>query len=188
MPLPEPAWLTLAEAVNRVADRCAVTVEQAKAGLLRAGREFELIFVGDGGQRAEDLDTAEVDWLHSEITWRTRTNTFTLHNVRLSRESVDDWTGPPVPSAWGVRMQGSAKLPTEEPQQRAPIPARPSRLRAPKLGRVRDAIRSLWPDGVPPPSELSNVELERQIDRHLKSRGLTGVGRDTVLRAAGRRN
>ena len=50
MPLPEPEWLTLPEAVVRVADRCDVSPENAMQRLLRASRDGELIFIDEGGR------------------------------------------------------------------------------------------------------------------------------------------
>jgi hypothetical protein len=53
--------------------------------------------------------------------------------------------------------------------------------------RAANAIAEIWPVGTPKPEEVSDKELFNKVSRHLEKKGLEGVGRDTVLRAAGRR-
>jgi hypothetical protein len=73
--------------------------------------------------------------------------------------------------------------------QAAPIPAigRTSR----KLALARTAIKHLWPQG--PPQELTNPQIETQVDQwitnHCKKNNIPkpDIGRDTILRAADRR-
>jgi hypothetical protein len=60
-----------------------------------------------------------------------------------------------------------------------------------KLGLAMKAVTHLWPEG--PPDALTNPQIEKQVDDwitvHCKKNNLPkpDIGRDTILRAAGRR-
>jgi len=54
--------------------------------------------------------------------------------------------------------------------------------------RARRAITELFPNGVPDPATKSHPELIRAVENQIKRLGLQNVSRDTILRAAGRRN
>jgi hypothetical protein len=58
---------------------------------------------------------------------------------------------------------------------------------SPTLERARWAIRELYPDGVPGPSQEPNAILCRSVGKRLKQASQPGVSDDTILRAAGRR-
>jgi hypothetical protein len=65
MPLPEPRLLLLCEAARRVADRCGVSIEEAKAGLNGAFREHLLVPFDSRGDPIHDWKYATIDWEHS---------------------------------------------------------------------------------------------------------------------------
>jgi hypothetical protein len=54
--------------------------------------------------------------------------------------------------------------------------------------RARRAITELFPNGVPDQATKSHPELIRAVENQIKRLGLQNVSRDTILRAAGRRN
>jgi hypothetical protein len=58
---------------------------------------------------------------------------------------------------------------------------------APVLERARDAIKELYPNGVPGQAAEPNANLCRLVGEKLKQAQLPGVSDDTILRAAGRR-
>jgi hypothetical protein len=80
------------------------------------------------------------------------------------------------------------KQTAQEPSS-APIPATGRTSR--KQALARTAIKHLWPQG--PPQELTNPQIEKQVDQwisvhcHKNNIPKPDIGRDTILRAAGRR-
>lgn len=62
MPIPEPRLLLLYEAVRRIADRCGVSLEEAKAALDRAFREYVLVLFDSGGAGVDDWEYVTIDW------------------------------------------------------------------------------------------------------------------------------
>jgi len=57
----------------------------------------------------------------------------------------------------------------------------------PARERARNAIKELYPKGVPNQAAEPNVHLCRRVGQKLNATGLLGVSDDTILRAAGRR-
>jgi hypothetical protein len=58
----------------------------------------------------------------------------------------------------------------------------------PQRERAKDAIDALWPNGVPPQSELRNASLLKRVNDHLKKNGHPEpISNDSILRAAGRK-
>lgn len=55
----------------------------------------------------------------------------------------------------------------------------------PKRSSAEDAIKHIWPDGIP--DGIVNGDIEKKVGAWLKERGLSDVSRDTILRAAGRK-
>ena len=51
---------------------------------------------------------------------------------------------------------------------------------------AEQAIKKLWPGGIP--SNLLNKEIEKAVGDWLKQEGLAHISRETILRAAGKRN
>jgi hypothetical protein len=81
----------------------------------------------------------------------------------------------------------------EEPKEAAE-PVLDTKARASrKLTMARTAISDLWPQEQKPPEELTNPQIEKQVDEwitsYCKKNNLPkpDIGRDTILRAAGRR-
>jgi hypothetical protein len=62
VPIPEPRLLLLYEAVRRIADRCGVSLEEAKAALDRAFREYVLVLFDSGGAGVDDWEYVTIDW------------------------------------------------------------------------------------------------------------------------------
>jgi len=58
--------------------------------------------------------------------------------------------------------------------------------RQPERTRAAQALRELFPEGVPGPDVLTHSDLNRKVNQHLKMRGLREITRWTILRAAGR--
>jgi hypothetical protein len=57
---------------------------------------------------------------------------------------------------------------------------------SPKRDLARQAVEEIWPDAIIP-KEVSNWQIERQVADRLKQQGRSDIGRDTILRAAGRK-
>jgi hypothetical protein len=79
--------------------------------------------------------------------------------------------------------------PSAEPTSAAATNARTAR----KLGLARAAVIDLWPQEQKPPEALTNPQIEKQVDEWItgccKKLNIPkpDIGRDTILRAAGRR-
>lgn len=97
VPIPEPRLLLLYEAVRRIADRCGVSLEEAKAALDRAFREYVLVLFDSGGAGVDDWEYVTIDWEHSSITRRGPNVTYTLAGLRVFREHLDDWMAQVAP-------------------------------------------------------------------------------------------
>jgi hypothetical protein len=63
----------------------------------------------------------------------------------------------------------------------------PRKKGSPSLQRAHDAIRELYPHGVPDQATEPNAVLCRRVGEKLKIAQLPDVSDDTILRAAGRR-
>jgi hypothetical protein len=98
MPLPEPRLLLLYEAGYRVADRCSVSIEEAKAVLDRAFREHVLVPFDSRGDAIHYWEHTTIDWEHSSITRRGPSVTYTTESVQVFRHHLDDWMAPAVPA------------------------------------------------------------------------------------------
>ncbi|HEX3663798.1 MAG TPA: hypothetical protein VHU23_00995 [Rhizomicrobium sp.] len=65
---------------------------------------------------------------------------------------------------------------------------KPNRFRGPKSEAVRQAIKKLYPNGVPSPDMVLNVELCRAVTAQLKKDGVRAeISEDTIERVARRR-
>ena len=102
MPLPEPRLLLLCEAGHRVADRCSVSIEEAKAALDRAFREHVLVPFDSRGDAIHDWEYATIDWEHSSITRRGPSVTYTMESVQVFRQHLDDWIAKLSPHHTGL--------------------------------------------------------------------------------------
>jgi hypothetical protein len=120
VPIPEPRLLLLYEAARRVADRCGVSLEEAKAALDRAFREYILVPFDSRGATVDDWECATIDCEHSSITRRGPNVTYTLAGVRVSREHLDDWMAQvapiPDPPSDGTMLRESAEIQMTTPQ------------------------------------------------------------------------
>jgi hypothetical protein len=111
--------------------------------------------------------------------------------VYVTRESRDRFLGvgesQPVQDA-AIDPSPSGKQPDNptvaDPALAAPETAAVERRTKPDRKRAEDAIRALYPDGVPPQSKLKNKQLCAEV---LNQLGPPPVSDTTILRAAGRR-
>jgi hypothetical protein len=84
---------------------------------------------------------------------------------------------------------GQATAPVSEPTEPSPMMVKARTAR--KLGLARTAAKHLWPEGLP--EALTNPQIEKQVDEWItgyckkNNQPKPEIGRDTVLRAAGRR-
>jgi hypothetical protein len=90
MPVPEPEWLSLCEAVRRVTDRCSVSILEAKTGLERAFREFSLALFDPRFKQITDWEGAVPDWKNSSFRSNPHAN-YIVKDVRISRQHLDHW-------------------------------------------------------------------------------------------------
>jgi len=85
--------------------------------------------------------------------------------------------------------QAAPAEPTSQPTEPTLAKARASR----KQALARTAIKHLWPQEQKPPEELTNPQIEKQVDEWItgyckkNNQPKPEIGRDTILRAAGRR-
>jgi hypothetical protein len=59
---------------------------------------------------------------------------------------------------------------------------------APGRTRARKALKALFPNDIPDQASCPNNELEQKVAKWLKTQKMDSCSRDTILRAAGRRN
>jgi hypothetical protein len=89
--------------------------------------------------------------------------------------------------ATAEQEQAASTEPTSQPTEPTLVKARASR----KQGLARTAIKHLWPEGLP--EALTNPQIDKQVDDwitgYCKKNNVPkpDIGRDTILRAAGRR-
>jgi hypothetical protein len=109
--------------------------------------------------------------------------------VFVSGDDVEYWVNKPG--------QAPLKLKQTLEEWLADVPLRagtvvPMVRTSRKQGLVRQAIKHLWPDGIP--EALTNPQIEKQIGdwiiNHCKKNNLPKpeISRDTILRAAGRKH
>jgi hypothetical protein len=79
-----------------------------------------------------------------------------------------------------------AAFPEALPGSPAIADRRPKPRRQPARDRAKEALRELYPNGIPDQSRLSNKALVWEVRECLKKRGLSDVSRDTILRVANR--
>ena len=78
--------------------------------------------------------------------------------------------------------------PTHTPAARPTQPAERIASKQPLRERAQSALDELYPNGVPDQVSVSGPELSSAVNAQIKKSGQQGVSRDTILRAAGRRN
>lgn len=157
MTLPEPSFLSLSEAAQRVADRCGVARKAARAALDREFRSpfRQLVPLDPSGRTIENWDDAAIDWRRSSITWRGHAH---LENVGVSTLSLDIWIG------------------------RTASRAMPKRQRmTPAQDWANRAFEALWPDGDIPPEPAVVISEIREWTAHKDQRGVAISG-DTIRR------
>jgi hypothetical protein len=185
VPLPNPDSLSLSEAATLVRERCDCSNGKAKEALRRAGLGGRLEAGGSiplsahpnpdvrarhSARRREALKPADwdnnIDWIAGTVG--------PYSSVLIVRASIEAWLGTEPPAA-----------------QVKPIESR-RKGSSHKKDRAAQAIKDLWPQGVPDPKYLPNSELCRTVSNRIaeddRQQGLRpiNISDDTILRAAGR--
>jgi hypothetical protein len=93
----------------------------------------------------------------------------------LSEDDLLDWLNRKYPSA-----------PRGPEERRAAEKADRKRSGGVKRANADRAVKAIW--NGPPPEHLTPGEIVDKMARHLKAQGITNVGRDTMLRAAGKKH
>jgi len=89
-------------------------------------------------------------------------------NIEVSEEDLRFW----------LDRQGAT-------QSTDPEDERPLTRQQWKQNNAKKAIIELWPDGIP--GDLTNPQIEQRVAEQMKKMGAVPVSRDTILRAAGRK-
>jgi hypothetical protein len=132
-------------------------------------------------RRAETLRVA--DW-SGEINWNAGSVGPYL-SVRISRQSIDAWLAK-------SSCQTAAERCTQNNAPSGTRDLKPAR-KAFKQERVKEALRHLYPKGIPDQKIISNMALCKAVSDWIaddcRKRNLRQeeVSKDTILRAAGRR-
>lgn len=96
MAVPEPRSLLLRDAADRVADRCGVSVEEAKAALDRAFREHSLAAYDSCFAPITDWEFLTIDWDKNSIRRDGSSVTYAVESVSVFKEHLDDWMASAV--------------------------------------------------------------------------------------------
>lgn len=190
-------WERLTEAVARVMDETGRTSEEVKADIcmaisdrtirirgelkshaIKGFRASNRVLEGDDFQIPARLKPADIDWQASRPTksWIARTGNsrtsgyWNLEWVEVSRADVQNALCVPLPAS----QESKEKTGTSKKSQ-------PARKRA------EEAIRELYPRGVPDQASEPNSALCDKVGKKLKEKNLPDVSNDTILRAACRR-
>jgi hypothetical protein len=101
MPVPQPRSLSLKEAANYVADRCEVSLEEAKAALDRAFREYSLGVFSDRFEKVQGWQGAEIDWENSAVVGGEHLTINGIHytvRVTVFRQHLNKWIAQATPA------------------------------------------------------------------------------------------
>jgi hypothetical protein len=195
----ESPWERLSDAVERVMAATGVSRDQARADICRAiadgavkircklkkhrTRHFtaaDTVLKGTDFQIPTDLKSQDLDWENSRPlkAWSIPHGTnriwgdWELEWIEVFRTSVEKV----------LCQSGELGVPNQH-ARKADAPPR----KRPAFERAADAIRHLYPDGVPTQAAVPNAILCRRVGEILKERKQEHVSDDTILRAAGRR-
>jgi hypothetical protein len=153
MPLPEGRTLPLFEAAPLIADRCRVSIEEAKHTLNQAFREFSLSLFDCCGRAIDDWQYTEIDWERGSITYHGPSVIYTIDGAYLFREHLDAWIASAASVASGI--------------------GRSRRPRGPERGtvdRYGDADRELFP-------ELTRLTREERMSVSAAAKELARAGK-----------
>jgi hypothetical protein len=143
----------------------AWTEKNAEKVLLQAlqlGQIIARVRSNDGGS----IEMAPAEWSHASGRGWPR-------SISLPRATVV--------ARWPIKTSEANAGPPDSALQRSKVTRQPGRELA------RQALASLYPNGVPDAVKLPNNALQKQVGAWLKDQGLRDVGDDTILRAALRR-
>ena len=192
-------WLNLSVATDLIAKTNAVSQGQARAELSRAisdqavrirarldrhstGHQTLSITVnGDQLEIPATLSAIDIDWEKSRPvnSWRVgsidrhRPGYWFIKDLEVHRSDIEAklLRGPKHSSDRSEPDRGAKRKKRE----------------APALTAAQDAIRKLFPEGLPPQHELLNTKLVDRVIKYLEKYGGPPVSPSTILRAAGRR-
>jgi hypothetical protein len=192
----ESIWWTLSQALERVMAATGRSEDEVKADICRAIADRVINFLGklgkhvtknmtsdevlagDGFEIPHEIKPEGLDWEHSRP----------LKAWAVRRERYK------IPGLWDlewIKVSGpdvTEHLCRPGKQEAAPqlIYSDASR-RKPSRERVEQAIKEIYPQGVPTQANEPNTMLCKRVSAWLKERRLPSVSDDTILRAAGRR-
>jgi hypothetical protein len=143
MPLPEPESLTLTEAADRVAIRCAVKRDEAEAALERAIIRDRRLSLFDDELKSplnHEFEGMTIDWRTGLVETRIPGGGWASRHLRMARWQLDAWITEAEPAPVELPREGSSA-----PNEVLPAPRR----RGPKPGTVNrfgEADRALFPE------------------------------------------
>ncbi len=198
-----PPWERLPDAVNRVmatglseaeakSDLCRAISDRAVKIRLQPGKNpitgmtsHGTVLDGEDVEIPVSLSAEDVDWNNSRPrkTWPVRSE----RELRLKGHWLIEWIE--VSTQDVTRILCKAEGGHEQGHERSTVndTQRGRRRGSPGRDRARDAIKELYPNGVPGQAAVPNAILCRRVGEKLKQAKLPGVSADTILRAAGRR-
>jgi hypothetical protein len=136
--------------------------------------------------RPEILPELGGDWLVDGPTYRAVT--FRRSQLQKLRDALHTGTVSDSETPHETRAESASSASVSAPPEAVSTGGK-SRKRRTQPRRVQAAavLQKLFPQGVPEPSELPNADLVKQVQDSVPA-GVHKPGRDTILRAAGRRN
>jgi hypothetical protein len=107
----------------------------------------------------------------------------------LFEAGTDMYTHPGEEGGYGYGVNGIIEFNAEDLHYWLNVAPTPRRQRsAPKGQRIKEAIDTLYPDGVPPQKDLPNPELIKRVGSYLKEHDYNvSYHNDLILRQAGRK-
>jgi len=166
----EEDWLTFFEAAREIKRglRMSPGAAQAKlrelcaSGSVRSKKEPYSFVAGQPEGEGPPVLIEPSEWRQREIDVMTDSDGC-KYLVDVSKIDLEHWLNSAIKSnVQKITKRGSRKL---------------------ELGK--QAIKHLWPDGVP--DDLLNKQIQKLVSAYLKQRGSPDISSDTILRAAGRK-
>jgi hypothetical protein len=163
-----------------VADRVVQIQAKLRKRLISGTTDHSSILMGDDFDIPLDLKPDGLDWEGSRplTPWMVRRGShpkagpWELEWIELSRADV-------TRVLCGGENGEFSKNIGHAPRAR--------KRRRPAFDRALEAVKELYPEGVPEQIALPNSTLCGVVGAHLKSKNFPNVSDDTILRAAGRR-
>jgi hypothetical protein len=205
LPWHEEDWISFRWAASQIKRRHDLSLGAAQRTLRELcadGDVRSIRYQVSGIDFPEDVNLIRPsEWLKDQIDFEAdddddfiNNDEFTGRFIDVSEDDLQHWLDEQAKVAGRPKEKLSARVLAGYAEQGATTPAamadrgkRASR----KLELVRAAIGEIWPQGIPQtlPSPGIEKEIEAWITEHSKKNNLRklDIGRDTILRAAGRR-